>query len=89
MVFKAEPKEKCEVKHKYSRKDKKVAKKSKSPKNAKKIVKAKKATREIVIPTPAEPVTLGFEQAAADPIEPDALVDIVADVVPGDPTEAV
>lgn len=76
------------MKHKYSRKDKKVAKKSKSPKNVKKIVKAKKHSRKApVVVEP--PITLGFEQAASEPIEPEALVDIAADVIPGDTTEAV
>lgn len=36
-----------------------------------------------------EKVTLGFESFASDPIEPEALVDLAADVIPGDPTEAV
>ena len=76
------------MKSKYVKKDKRI-KKSKTPKNAKRIVKAKKQARKVVIPTREEVVTLGFEAAAAEPIEPDALVDLAADVVPGEPTEAV
>lgn len=75
------------MKNKYARKDKKV-KKSKSPKNAKKIVSKKKQTRKApVVVEP--PITLGFESSASEPIEPEALVDLAADVIPGDPTEAV
>ena len=75
------------MKKKFFKKDKQI-KKSKTPKIAKKIVKAKKAARRApVVVEP--PVTLGFEQAASEPIEPDALVDIAADPIPGDPTEAV
>jgi hypothetical protein len=76
------------MKKKFFKKDKQI-KKSKTPKLAKKIVKAKKQARKVVIPTREEVVTLGFEQAASEPIEPDALVDLAADVVPGEPTEAV
>ena len=88
------------MKHKYTRKDKKI-KKSKSPKNSKKIVKAKKASRRYDtkladklerLEVPERPVTLGFEASASEPIEPiepDALVELAADAIPGDPTEAV
>ena len=62
------------MKKKFFKKDRKI-KKSKTPKNAKKIVKAKKQARKIIIPTPEEVVTLGFESSAATPIEPEALAD--------------
>ncbi len=80
------------MKKKYFKKDKKVAKKSKTPKNAKKLVKAKKQARKVIVPTPEEIVTLGFESAASAPIEPDALAeraDKAHEPIPGDPTEAV
>ena len=67
------------MKYKYSRKDKKDAKKSKAPKNVKKIVKAKKQARKVIVPTPEEVVTLGFESSAAAPIEPEALADSAAE----------
>ena len=67
------------MKKKYFKKDKKVAKKSKTPKNAKKLVKAKKQSRKVIIPTPEEVVTLGFESSAATPIEPEALADAAHD----------
>ena len=62
------------MKSKYVKKDKHI-KKSKTPKNAKKLVKAKKAARRVIVPTPEEVVTLGFESSAATPIEPEALAD--------------
>lgn len=64
------------MKHKYTKKDKKVAKKSKAPKNVKKIVSKKKAARKVIVPTPEEIVTLGFE---AHPVEPEALADVAAE----------
>lgn len=76
------------MKSKYVKKDKRI-KKSKSPKNVKKIVKAKKQARKVIVPTPEEIVTLGFE---AQPIEPEQLADVAAEAhepIPGDPTEAV
>ncbi len=80
------------MKRKYCKKDKKVVKKSKAPVSKKKIVSKKKAARKFVVSpesTPlgikqlreahpgAEIVTLGFEQAASDPIEPDQQAEII------------
>ena len=79
------------MKSKYVKKDKRI-KKSKTPKNVKKLVKAKKQSRKVIIPTPEEVVTLGFESSAAAPIEPEALADAAQEAhepIPGDPTEAV
>ena len=66
------------MKSKYMKKDKRI-KKSKTPKNVKKLVKAKKAARRVIVPTPEEVVTLGFESGAAAPIEPEALADSAAE----------
>ena len=66
------------MKHRYSKKDRKI-KKSKTSKNTKKLVKAKKQARRVIVPTPEEVVTLGFETGAAAPIEPEALADSAAE----------
>ena len=66
------------MKSKYVKKDKRI-KKSKTPKNAKKLVKDKKQARKVIVPTPEEVVTLGFESSAAAPIEPEALADTIAE----------
>ena len=79
------------MKSKYVKKDKRI-KKSKTPKNAKKLVKAKKQARKVIVPTPEEVVTLGFESSAAAPIKPETLADRADEAhepIPGEPTEAV
>ena len=67
------------MKKKFFKKDRKVAKKSKTPVNKKKLVSKKKAARRVIVPTPEEVVTLGFESSAAVPIEPEALADAAAE----------